>query len=98
MKIKNKHLNLNFYEKKRKEKKQQPFKKVIFLLGISLLLWNCNKEEIGYLENSEAKIRHISYSDFKAKDNFSLLINKVEHKYFDRLKEAEKNKFQGKTI
>ncbi|AMC11420.1 hypothetical protein Lupro_09160 [Lutibacter profundi] len=44
MKIKNKHLNLNFYEKKRKEKKQQTFKKVIFLLGISLLLWNCNKE------------------------------------------------------
>jgi len=83
---------------KRKEKKQQPFKKVIFLLGISLLLWNCNKEEIGYLENSEAKIRHISYSDFKAKDNFSLLINKVEHKYFDRLKEVEKNEFLGKTI
>ena len=82
----------------KKRKIKNYLKSGIFLLGISLLLWNCNKEEIGYLENSEAKIRHISYSDFKAKDNFSLLINKVEHKYFDRLKEAEKNKFQGKTI
>jgi len=82
-----------------KKKKLTNFLKMgIFLLGISLLLWNCDKEEIEYPDNNEASIKHISYTDFKSKDNFSLLINKVEHKYFDRLKEAEKNKFQGKTI
>ena len=82
-----------------KKKKLTNFLKMgIFLLGISLLLWNCDKEEIEYPDNNEASIKHISYTDFKSKDNFSLLINKVEHKYFDRLKEVEKNEFLGKTI
>ncbi|WP_456422049.1 hypothetical protein [Lutibacter sp.] len=82
----------------KKRKIKNYLKSGIFLLGISLLLWNCDKDEIEYPNNNEASIKHISYTDFKSKDNFSLLINKIEHKYFDRLKEAEKNKFQGKTI
>lgn len=67
------------------------FKLGVLLLGISVLLWNCEKEEvtIGQQEKKYSIVEK-SFNDFLYKEEFNVAINKI--------KELKKNKLKSKSV
>jgi hypothetical protein len=72
--------------KMKKQKIANYLKTGILLFGVSVLLWNCEKEEVLIPEQKkEIKISDKSFNQFLGNTNFTLAI-----------KELDKSKYKGK--
>ena len=80
----------------RKTKKQNYLKIGIFLLGISVFLWNCQEEDFDNLETitqeSKLKVKTLTFNELKTIKSLETTLQKISKKFDINKKKPNLNK------